>query len=57
MVERKKFDRKALGGVYKKSFVYAVDIELDQLNIDGIYNVLYNMVSKDFTNIKDLYCY
>ena len=53
----KKYERKVLGGVYKKSTVYADDIdgvfgfETNNKNVGNISNIIYKMVSKDFTNM------
>ena len=53
----KKYERKVLGGVYKKSTVYADDIdgvfgfETNKQNVSNISNIIYKMVSKDFTNM------
>ena len=55
--ERKKYERNALGGVYKKSFVYADDIdgvfgfESDIFNKTSLGHVITKMLLKDFENM------
>ena len=55
--ETKKYHRKALGGVYKNTFVYAEDIdgvfgfEMRQHTKENVGNVLIKVLTKDFHNM------
>ena len=53
--ERKMYEKKALSGVYKKSFVYADDIDglnwFNAYNRTMAYDIVYRMILKDFKHM------